>query len=157
LKDWGHKIVLHIIGDGTERVNLEKLAKALGLDKEVFFWGYKQKEELPLFYSIADVFVFPSLYDIWGLVLVEAMACGLPVICSNLAGVAKDVVQNGLNGFVVAPTDYTKMAKYISLLLGDKALQLKMGRKSKEIIRTKINLEKSAEGFQKAIEHVFSF
>ena len=67
--------------------------------------GFAQREQLPAYYALADVFVFPTHTDPWGLVVNEAMACGLPVISSDAAGCAADLVESGWNGRVFPAGD----------------------------------------------------
>ena len=63
--------------------------------------GFVQKNALPAYYSLADVLVFPTQSDPWGLVVNEAMACGSPVIATDVAGCAADLLKDGWNGVVV--------------------------------------------------------
>jgi len=79
-----------MVGDGEEAANLRQLAGALGLSN-VFFAGPRQGAELAECYAAADVFVMPSLVDVWGLVINEALACGLPVLASRHAGAAQEL------------------------------------------------------------------
>jgi len=146
--------ILHIVGDGPERKKLEVLSRELNLQGRVIFWGYKQKEELLKFYAIADIFLFPTRFDIWGLVLEEAMACGLPVIASSRAGATVDLVKENENGFIVHPDDIEKTAEYIERLMQDKLLRETFGRRSKEIISSRFTLQHAAMGFVDAVEFV---
>ncbi|NOT24200.1 MAG: glycosyltransferase [Nitrospiraceae bacterium] len=81
-----------MVGDGDESLRLRALAETLRLS-EVRFVGAKHGEELGKLYAAADVFVFPSLVDVWGLVVNEALACGLPVLASRYAGVSQELGQ----------------------------------------------------------------
>ena len=76
------KIITLIVGSGDERKKLEELKDSLGL-KGVFFLGHREQEELRRLYSTADVLAVPSRKEPFGLVALEAMACGLPVVASN--------------------------------------------------------------------------
>jgi len=145
---------LHIVGDGSERQRLEQLVKKLNLEKNVRFWGYKQKEEVVDFYAIADIFIFASTYDIWGLVLNEAMAVGLPVIASKYAGSTYDLIQDGINGFVVDPYNIEEMAKKIKILIENPELRKNIGECAQRTIKEKFTLEKSAQGFLEAVKYV---
>jgi glycosyltransferase involved in cell wall biosynthesis len=89
---------------------------------------------LAAYYALADVFVFPTHTDPWGLVVNEAMACGLPVISSGAAGCAADLVESGWNGRVVSPGDVEQLAAAMAELAGDNELRSLMGQRSRERI-----------------------
>jgi len=141
---------LDVVGDGPRRVHYEHMAAELGLNN-VTFHGFRQKAELPDFYAAADFFVFPSLQEIFGLVLVEAAAAGLPIIASKFAGGTVDVVQEGKNGFVVDPTDIPTLAARIRELCLNPQLREQMGKESLKIVAESVNIQRSAEGFVQAI------
>ena len=86
------KIVLAMVGYGPLESRLRAMVKALGLQGLVEFWGPKRQEELPAVYGCSDAFVLPSLREPWGLVVLEAMVCGLPVLVSARCGCALDLV-----------------------------------------------------------------
>jgi glycosyltransferase involved in cell wall biosynthesis len=85
------KNTLVIVGAGEEEQKLRQLASDNGINN-VYFVGYKTAEELPEYYAASDVLVFPSLGDVWGLVVNEAMACGLPVLASKYAGASQELI-----------------------------------------------------------------
>ena len=95
---------LFLVGDGPDRYRYQELCRNRELTP-VRFEGFRPQEELPRYYGIADVFIFPTHSDPWGLVLNEAMCAGLPIICSTAAGAAADLVRPGQNGFVHEPED----------------------------------------------------
>ena len=95
---------LLIAGDGPERPHLEQFASARGLGR-VRFLGNVDYDQLAVFYAAADAFVMPTLEDNWSLVVPEAMACGLPVLCSKYNGCWPELVQEGRNGWVFDPLD----------------------------------------------------
>src|SRR5690606_37936439 len=97
-------IRLKIVGDGVEWDNLFRLTETLNLTNQVEFVGYKQYEELIPFLVWADVLVMPSLEEIWGLVINEALAAGLPVIASVFAGSTTDLVDIN-NGIRINPNN----------------------------------------------------
>ncbi len=74
----------------------------------VCFPGFAQREDLAGLYALAEALVLPTHSDPWGLVVNEAMACGLPIIVSSVAGCAADLVEDGWNGYVVPPRDVEK-------------------------------------------------
>jgi glycosyltransferase involved in cell wall biosynthesis len=96
--DWG----LILVGDGPDRREMERFIRDQDLPG-VHLPGFKQREEVPFYYAISDVFVLPSVSEPWGLVVVEAMACGLPVLVSDRCGCFPDAVREGENGFSFNP------------------------------------------------------
>lgn len=93
---------LIIVGDGSEAVHLRQMANGAA---DVVFAGYQPQDRLADYYATADVFVFPTLIDVWGLVVNEAMACGLPVLASRYAGASQGLVQDTDVGEIFDPTD----------------------------------------------------
>ena len=96
---------------------------------------FKQKEELFLYYRAADVFVLPTRQDIWGLVINEAMAAGLPVITTVKCGAGLELVKEGINGYLVPVEDSNLLANRISQILGDVQLRNEMSKSSLAIIQ----------------------
>lgn len=94
--------------------------KALGLEERVIFPGYVPEDDLPLFYQAADCFVYPSLYEGFGLPPLEAMACGAPVVCSDAASLP-EVVGDG--GLLVPPDDRGALTRAIHRVLADAGLR----------------------------------
>jgi glycosyltransferase involved in cell wall biosynthesis len=122
------QISLVFAGDGIARTELEKRAAAIkpGL---VQIAGFLQREALAVFYTLADAFVFPTYSDPWGLVVNEAMACGLPVICSSAAGCSADLVDRQ-NGRIVCPGAVDELASCMKELANDPQLRSSMGQAS---------------------------
>ena len=101
-------ILLVLIGYGNLEKEYLKLIKTNNIENKVSIVGKKENLELKKYYKAADVFIFPSLYDQFGFVVPEALASGLPVICTKYAG-ASCLIHDGYNGFVVNPNiDFTK-------------------------------------------------
>jgi glycosyltransferase involved in cell wall biosynthesis len=96
----GPLAVLVFAGDGVLREPLRQRAAALGLGPRVHFTGVLGQQDLPAHYAAADCLVLPSLFEPWGLVVNEALACGTPCIVSDAAGVAGDLVRPDVNGRV---------------------------------------------------------
>lgn len=122
-------VKLLIIGDGELRQDLENLAKNIGIADKIIFLGLRF--DVPELLSILDLFVLPSLNEGMGKVLIEAMACSLPVVASEVGGI-KEIVINNETGMLVPPKDSEKMAKNIVYLLNDDELAKKMGIKGKQ-------------------------
>jgi 1,2-diacylglycerol 3-alpha-glucosyltransferase len=125
---------LVFVGDGAARSALEQRAAAIdrGL---IQFAGFVQRESLPAYYALADALVFPTHTDTWGLVVNEAMACGLPVISSDAAGCVADLVGSGWNGRVVSAGDVGQLSSAMGELARDAELRLLMGGRSRERIQ----------------------
>ncbi|MGB3478342.1 MAG: glycosyltransferase family 4 protein [bacterium] len=139
-----YDFTLHIIGNGVEKDNLQKQVVSMQLENNVCFWGHKDKTELAKYYGIGDIFVFPTLHDVWGLVLNEAMAAGLPVIASKFAGATYDLIENGNNGFIVDPSDISEMQSKIKMLLNNHRLRKRMGENAQKTIISKYTAQNTA-------------
>jgi glycosyltransferase involved in cell wall biosynthesis len=124
---------LVFVGDGPARSALLQRAAATN-PGSVQLVGFAQREQLAAFYALADVFVFPSHTDPWGLVVNEAMACSLPVISSGAAGCVADLVENEWNGRVFSAGDVGQLACAMDELARDAELRSLMGRRSRERI-----------------------
>ena len=118
---------LVFVGNGVMRNELKKLTERLGIVKHIKFVGFVDKSEKVLYYKSADVFVHPSMYEIFGIVNLEAMACGVPIVASKVGGVP-DVVKDGENGLLVPPKDSEALADAIIYLLENEDVRDKMGK-----------------------------
>lgn len=122
---------------------------------DVYFYGFRQVDELPDFYALADAFVLPSREEEWGLVVNEAMASGLPVLVSNVAGCARDLVRDGTNGFKFDPFRPEELAGHLETLTRHPQLVARMGRESQRIIAD-WGCERFAEAAYRAAESALS-
>jgi glycosyltransferase involved in cell wall biosynthesis len=128
-----NEIGLVFVGDGTARSELLRRSADIS-PGSVRFVGFAQREHLAAYYALADIFVFPTHTDPWGLVVNEAMACGLPVISSSAAGCVADLVENGWNGRVVSAGDVGQLASAMEELARDAELRSLMSERSKKRI-----------------------
>lgn len=128
------EVSLLLVGDGPEESRLRQACAERGM-QNVVFAGFQQKPELPRYYALGDVFVFPTLGDPYGLVVDEAMACGLPIISACAAGEIRDRVEDRVNGYIVPPEDGAALAKGMLKLTQDAQLRARMGRVSAEKIQ----------------------
>jgi glycosyltransferase involved in cell wall biosynthesis len=124
---------LLIAGDGPERERLESMVEARGL-QGVVFAGRLEPPLVAACLGASDVFVFPTLEDVWGLAVNEAMVAGLPVLCSRYAGCAEDLVRPGENGAHVDPLDTAQFTCAIEEMIRHPERGQSMGRRSKHII-----------------------
>jgi glycosyltransferase involved in cell wall biosynthesis len=153
LCDLGVETGIVVVGAGEEETALKDYAKEQRLP-HVYFVGFKNQSELPKFYSVADVFVFSSENEPWGLVLNEVMCSGLPVIVSRGVGAAPDLVRHGQNGFVYETGDIEALADYLLSIVATKPeLRKQMGQASREIIAN-WNNERCVDGLKEALASV---
>ncbi|MGB5714086.1 MAG: glycosyltransferase family 4 protein [Waterburya sp.] len=124
---------LLLVGDGLQRQELEEFTQAHNLKEQVQFLGNVEYERMGNYYRQADVFVFPTLEDVWGLVTVEAMMFGKPILCSKWAGSA-EIVEEGKNGYVFDPHAPEQLAGLMSQFIDCPDLINKMGEKSQQIM-----------------------
>lgn len=147
-ESWG----LIIVGGGQKETELKRLAKQLNLS-DVYFLGIKPWKILPVFYSLSDVFILPSSYDTWGVVVNEAMICGLPVIVSNRCGSAYDLVEEGKNGFTFSPNNVNELVDIMLKFIDEEVSGYEMGQISRDIIKN-YTPENSAREMFKGINFV---
>jgi len=116
-----------LIGDGAL---LETCRNEIAANKltNVHLVGFKNQSELPAFYATADVLVLPSEYETWGLVVNEAMACGLPCIVSDTCGAAADMILEGKTGFTYPMGDVQRLAELMMFMADNKEKCYEMGR-----------------------------
>ncbi|HEY5658226.1 MAG TPA: glycosyltransferase family 4 protein [Myxococcota bacterium] len=141
---------LLFVGDGPLRGEVEAAA-ATATPGEIACTGAVAADDMADFYAGADLLVFPSLGDPWGLVVNEALACGVPVLCSALAGCAEDLVEPGENGWRFDPLDAEgfRSALDTALRCADRS---RMGRNARDAAK-RFAPEGMAEGFRRAVRH----
>lgn len=122
-----------IVGDGAQKMALRDLASKLGLDDQIHWAGEVGYRELGTYYRACDIFVFPTQEDIWGVVPLEAMAFGKPILCSKYAG-SKELVRHGQNGFVFDPFNHQSLAQYMARFLREPQLIKSFGAMSEQVI-----------------------
>ncbi len=137
-----------IVGTGEEERRLKRRVKELNIDDNVEFTGYVDEKELPTQYSHASIFVLPSLYEGFGIVLLEAMASGLPIVALPSKG-PSEVIENGRNGFLV---DLDKMADVIVSMLQDRELLKRMGNTNFDVARERFTWTSVAKQTKKIYE-----
>jgi len=135
---WRDELAVVIIGGapgaGIEQVSaelarLEQLRAELGIEDLVTFQGAKDQDKLVYYYSAAEMTVMPSHYESFGMVALESMACGTPVVASKVGGLAFNV-QDGQTGFLVPDGDAEMLASRIRQLLKDRELREKLGQQA---------------------------
>jgi glycosyltransferase involved in cell wall biosynthesis len=142
---------LVLVGDGPLQSSILNFRSSLGLDACVHMPGFKQYKELPDYYGLASTVILPSVSETWGLVVNEAMASGLPVLVSSRCGCAKDLVQEGVNGFTFDPFNVEELAE---LMLKVSAVNFPLsafGSQSQRII-SNWGPERFAAGLKSAVD-----
>lgn len=146
------QVGLVFVGDGPSRSVLEDRAAAIS-PGTVKFAGFAQREQLAKYYALAEMLILPTYTDTWGLVVNEAMACGLPVILSRAAGCASDLVQNDYNGALVPASDVAVLASAMNRLAQQPELCRTMGARSAERI-ARFSPAAWAEGIVRTVETI---
>jgi glycosyltransferase involved in cell wall biosynthesis len=148
------EVSLLLVGDGVDEEALRARARLDQLEN-VVFCGFHQGEVLARLYAAADVFVFPTLGDPFGMVVVEAMACGLPVIATTASGEIADRVVEGVNGFLVPPEDGGRLLERMTVLARDADLRRRMARASVNLVAGQAP-EAWAVAFEEAVDAILS-
>jgi glycosyltransferase involved in cell wall biosynthesis len=120
---------LVLVGAGEEREGLVYRSKEIPVGR-ILFPGFVERDELANFYALSNALVFPTHSDPWGLVVNEAIACGLPVIATDVAGCTADLVCDGANGYVVSVGKPELLSQAMLRLVNDPELRERMGRAS---------------------------
>lgn len=152
-------IILIITGRGECRDELELLVENLNVEKSVYLKGFIEDELLPAYFLLCDVCVVPSITygmgDPWVFVVNEAMRLGKPVIATDAVGAAYDLIQNGINGFMVPERDVDALYGSMKKILSDPELEKKMGEESKQIVETGFSYKNMIDGFTTAVNFIF--
>lgn len=120
------EVHLTVIGDGPERPRFEALARQHGLEQAVTFAGYRSQAEVAAQLAATDVFVLPSYAEGVPVTLMEALAAAVPVVATQVGGVS-ELVDDGVNGFIVHPGDPAPLADRLIRLIGDAGLRQRLG------------------------------
>ncbi|MEA3238872.1 MAG: glycosyltransferase, partial [Candidatus Bipolaricaulota bacterium] len=134
--------------EARERDRLAKLLKTLEIEKYVQWLPVLPADEVPLYYGASDVFVMPSRYELFGIVLLEAMACGVPVVATKFGG-PPEIVSDGKDGRLVDPTDINMFASAIVDLLSKPSLRKQMGKTAREHVEERYCWKALARKHQK--------
>jgi glycosyltransferase involved in cell wall biosynthesis len=124
---------LLVVGKGLQKSELQNYVKTHNLEERVKWIDHVEYKEIGAYFQLADVFVFPTLEDVWGMVAVEAMMFGKPILCSKWAGAAEMVIDKE-NGYIFDPHEPEKLAELMKEFLKNPALIKQMGEKSQQIM-----------------------
>jgi len=150
----GIEVRLTLIGDGEERAELERLVKEGGLATYVEFVGSRIPADIPAWMAQSDCLVLPSLWEGTPNVVLEAMACGLPVVASDLPGI-REVVRDGMTGLLTKPQNAEDLAQKLLMLIRDRSLAEAMGKKGREAVtEMRLAWEQVAGRYREVYERV---
>ncbi len=139
---------LLVVGDGPERERLEQIAAKYGIAERIRFANRVADQDLPVYYHAADMFVLASHLraEAFGIVLLEAMASGLPVISTQLGTGTSVANHHGATGFVVPPADPYALARAIQVLLANDDLRHRMGQQGRERVLAHYTHDRMIDG-----------
>jgi len=140
LKETGYAFELTLVGDGPDRAMLEELAKKLGIMDGLIFAGYASQDVVRDTLQQSDVFILPSFAEGVPVSLMEAMACGIPVIGTYVGGVV-ELIEPGRTGLVVPPADAVSLRDAIARYLDDPELCARVSALSREKVAADFNLD----------------
>jgi len=140
---------LVMVGDGPDKPKAEQLARTLGVAKHVLFLGNQEvmEELLPM----ADVFLLPSSTESFGLVALEAMSAGVPVVASRVGGLP-ELIDSGVNGWLAAPADLDAHVAAALNLLSDEARRRRFGRAGRKVARERYHVDRVVDRYRKVYE-----
>lgn len=139
-----HDVLVNIVGTGGRLEYYRQLAAELSVRDNVNFVGFVEHQHMPSQYARADLFVLPSRRESFGLVLAEAMACGLPVV-STTTGAIPEVIDDGVTGLLVPPEDPHALADAINSLVSDPEQRRAMGIAGRQRVEKYFTWDKVAE------------
>lgn len=152
VKERHPRIQLILVGDGPLKRDLEGLATDLGIRDNVVFAGWKK--EVGSYIASMDVFCLSSLWEALGIVLLEAMAAGKPIVATRVGGVP-EVVEEGEGGILVPPGRPEELASGIRLLLSSPERRKRMGHYNKEKVKKEFNVEDMIRKYEAMYERIF--
>lgn len=146
---------LVVVGEGEQEAYLKSLAKLKGVASSVVFTGGLSQADIPAAYAACDVFVLPSLFESFGISLIEAQAMGKPVVCTRTGG-APEAVLEGKTGLIVEPTDVKQLESAVLHLLNDEKLSRMMGYEGQRFVNARYDMKKIITSLIKQYERTVS-
>ena len=149
LKDKRRRFKVMIVGRGPENENLERQIATLGIKEVVIMPGFVP--DIAPYFALSDVFVVPSIREPFGLIVLQAMAAGCPVIGANAGGIP-EIIYDGVTGILVPPKDASALADAIDKLLDDANQRQRLADAAKQDLRKRFSIEMMVEKTQQLYE-----
>lgn len=138
------KIKLLIVGDGTLKNQLVERARQLKIYQDVLFYGAVPHSKVPEIYNMIDIAVFPSVWESFGVSNLEAAACEVPQVASDIGGF-KEIIKDGVTGFLVDPENPEAIASKVIELINDDDLRKKIGKSARQYVMDNFEWNKNVE------------
>ncbi len=148
----GVDVSLLVAGTGPREQAFRELASREGVSERVVFAGFVDRSELPKLYGCADLMALPSRQEVWGLVVNEALACGVPVLVTANVGAAPDLLEDGVNGYVARACDVESLAGALLRHFHDTTDRAAMGEAAQRSIQP-FSIAAAADAFVEAVAH----
>lgn len=157
LPEIGCDFQLRIVGNGTKEqiTELKNRAASLGVEDKIEWLGFKSGQDLVDEYANASVFVLPTREDCFGLVLLEALCSGTPIVSSKYADGAYDIIINNENGFIIDPDNSLEFARAIEYIINNETIQREFSENCRSHIE-KFEFKTVSQGYRKAIAFVLN-
>ena len=149
-----HNVRLVIIGEGSERARLEKIIQELNLNDRIVLLGYQENPYK--FMAKADIFILSSRYEGFPNVILEAMACGLPVISTDCPSGPGEIITHGVNGLLVPVGDADKLAEAMLKLLDDKELRERLSLQGQSRVKD-FEVGKIINQYERVLHNILEF
>lgn len=149
------KIKLLLVGDGLLKNDLMNRASKLNIENDVLFFGAVPHSKVPEMYNMIDIAVFPSVWESFGVSNLEAAACGIPQVASNVGGFP-EIIEDGKTGILVEPANPTAIAEQVIKLINDDDLRNKMGKAAREKVIRDFDWNKNVEQMIFEYENILS-
>lgn len=157
LRDAGESVRLHLAGDGPDRAALERHARGLGIEQWVQFHGALNHDQVRTLYGRCDAFVLPSFAEGIPVVLMEAMAAGLPCVSTRIAGIPELIV-DGESGFLTSPSNLPQLVERLRQLIHDADLRDYLGMNGRQRVLEVYDLDRNIDGlaalFQQRLDSI---
>lgn len=151
-----HRLKLLIVGEGSQREALERVARALGIAHLTEFAGWVPHNRVPEYLQRLSVFVAPSVHEeSFGMAVVEASACGIPVIVSRIGGMP-EVAEDKVTGLLVPPRDFTALAVALEKLVRSEELRRRMGEAGRDFVLRRYEWKTTARVMEDLYKRIFN-